>query len=252
MTTDTSARETQRARPVYVTYLNIDELLELQKPLEARLHPDELTFQVVHQTFELWWKATIDYLERAAKLLDADDPLEAARLLRRAVSAQAVVSQSLRQLEFVAPADFLTIRAGLGNGSGADSPGFRAILRTAPALWQSFASALDRAGVSLLDLYADPAAHPALYDCAEALTDFDEAFHLFRVQHLKLAQRHLGLHAIGTGGTPMELLERTLRDLLFPELWGARDQLLASRQAAGAATGYATGHGAGDSEPPRS
>jgi tryptophan 2,3-dioxygenase len=248
MATDTPARETQRTRPVYVTYLNIDELLELQKPPEERLHPDELTFQVVHQTFELWWKATIDYLDRAAKLFDGDSALEAARLLRRAVAAQAVVLQALRQLEFVAPADFLTLRAGLGNGSGADSPGFRAILRAAPALWKSFTGALERAHTTLLDLYADPAAHPALYDCAEALTDFDETFHLFRAQHLKLAQRHLGLHAIGTGGTPMELLERTLRDVLFPELWAARDQLLASRQAQGTSSGYATGHG---SEPPQ-
>jgi tryptophan 2,3-dioxygenase len=243
MTTDTPARGAQRTRPVYVTYLNVDELLGLQKPPEERLHPDELTFQVVHQTFELWWKATVDYLERAEKLFDADDTMGAARLLRRAVAAQGVVSLALRQLEFVAPADFLTIRVGLGDGSGADSPGFRAILRTAPGLWQAFTDAVERAHTMLLDLYADPAAHPALYDCAEALTDFDETFHLFRAQHLKLAQRHLGLRAVGTGGTPMELLERTLRDVLFPELWDARDQLLASRQAEGDASGYATGHG---------
>src|SRR5260370_33928215 len=69
-----------------------------------------------------------------------------------------------------------------------------------------------------------------LYDCAEALTDFDEQFHLFRAAHLKLAERNLGLRAIGTGGTPMPALEKTLRDLLFPELWEARDELLAQSQ----------------------
>ncbi|HEX6820168.1 MAG TPA: tryptophan 2,3-dioxygenase family protein [Ktedonobacterales bacterium] len=233
MTTETAAPTptTQPERPVYITYLNIDELLELQKPPEERLHPDELTFQVVHQTFELWWKATTDYLERAITLLDDDNPALAAGLLRRAVAAQAVVLGALRQLEFVAPTDFLTMRAGLGNGSGADSPGFRAILRIAPRLWTAFTTALDRAHVPLVQLYADPAAHPALYDCAEALTDFDEVFHIFRAQHLKLAQRHLGLSAIGTGGTPMNMLERTLRDLLFVDLWQARDELLALRQA---------------------
>jgi tryptophan 2,3-dioxygenase len=254
MATDTTdslapARETPQARPVYVTYLHIDELLELQKAPDERLHPDELTFQVVHQTFELWWKATIDYLERATKQLDADHPDAAARLLRRAVAAQAVVLQALRQLEFVAPVDFLTIRGGLGNGSGADSPGFRAILRTARTVWAAFTHACERAHASLLDLYTDPVAHAALYDCAEALTDFDEVFHLFRAQHLKLAQRQLGLRAVGTGGTPMELLERTLHDLLFPALWEVRDEMLASRQADGASTSHATGHG---SEPPQS
>jgi tryptophan 2,3-dioxygenase len=99
--------------------------------------------------------------------------------------------------------------------------------------------------VTLVDLYADPRGHPALYDCAEALTDFDEAFHVFRAAHLKLAQRNLGLKAIGTGGTPMPQLERTLRDLLFPELWEARDELLAREYHPGEAPkpGDVSGHG---------
>ena len=155
----------------------------------------------------------------------------------------------MRQLEFVAPADFLIIRTGLGDGSGGDSPGFRAILRTAPALWDAFAAAIERAGLTLPDLYAAPRAHAALYDCAEALTDFDEAFHLFRAAHLKLAQRNLGLRAIGTGGTPMPQLERTLHDLLFPPLWEARDALLerANQQSGHSdrpiAPGTVSGHG---------
>ena len=139
--------------------------------------------------------------------------------------------QAIRQLEFVAPADFLTIRAGLGNGSGADSPGFRAILRAAPDLWEAFTGALAREGLTLLQVYSAPKAHLMLYDCAEALTDFDEQFHLFRAAHLKLAERNLGLRAIGTGGTPMPALEKTLRDLLFPALWEVRDELLAQAQA---------------------
>ena len=222
----------------YERYLRTDDLLALQKPLEERLHPDELTFQVVHQTFELWWKITIEQFATASALLTGGQYAPAAWALRRAVTAQSVVLQALRQLECVAPADFLTIRAGLENGSGADSPGFRAILRTAPDLWDTFSAALDRAGVSLLALYTDPRAHPALYECAEALTDFDEQFHLFRAAHLKLAERNLGLRAIGTGGTPMPALEKTLRDLLFLPLWEVRDALLeqAHRQQEQSAT----------------
>jgi tryptophan 2,3-dioxygenase len=231
---------------VYETYLRTDELLALQKPDAERLHADELTFQVVHQTFELWWKVTTQQLTIAYERLSQRRPDEAAHALRRAVTAQGVVMQAMRQLEFVAPADFLTIRSGLGDGSGADSPGFRAILRVAPALWDAFMEALDREGVSLLDLYAEPHApgRAALYDCAEVLVDFDEAFHLFRAAHLKLAQRNLGLRAIGTGGTPMPALERTLHDLLFPPLWEVRDQLL-ERMHAGAQVqdGRASGHG---------
>jgi tryptophan 2,3-dioxygenase len=225
--------------------LRTEELLALQKPEAERLHADELTFQVVHQTFELWWKVTTQQLVAAADHLGNRRPDQAAHALRRAVSAQAVVMPAMRQLAFVAPADFLTIRGGLGDGSGADSPGFRAILHAAPALWDAFTSALDREGVALLDLYAEPHAsgRAALYDCAEALVDFDEAFHLFRAAHLKLAQRNLGLRAIGTGGTPMPALERTLRDLLFPALWEVRDQLLGRMHAdAQGQDGRAIGH----------
>ena len=236
----------KRSETVYETYLRTDELLSLQTPAEERLHPDQLTFQVVHQTFELWWKVTVEQLQTAAAHLRAEEALDAARCLRRAVSAQAAVLAALRQLELVAPADFLTIRRGLGDGSGADSPGFRAILREAPDLWDAFAAALAREHVALVDLYGQPREHGALYDCAEALTDFDEQFHLFRAMHLKLAQRNLGLRAVGTGGTPMPALERTLRDLLFPQLWEARDALLERAQREGGpygAAGRVSGHG---------
>ncbi len=244
MATETAeSRRGKTPTTVYETYLRTDELLALQKPRGARAHPDELTFQVVHQTFELWWTITVEQLEAAIADLGAQRLGEAARTLRRAVSAQSVVMAALRQLEFVSPADFLVMRTGLGNGSGGESPGFRAILRTAPELWDAFAAALEREGSALVEVYADPHAHGALYDVAEALTDFDEQFHLFRAAHLKLAQRNLGLKAIGTGGTPMPQLERTLRDLLFPPLWEARDELTARLYQPGEGQTPLSGHG---------
>ncbi len=247
-TTQTSNTPRQRKQTMYERYLRTDELLDLQKPDEERLHPDELTFQVVHQTFELWWKMTMQQMRRATEQLRNGGYGEAARALRRAVSAQGVIMQAMRQLEFVSPADFLVIRTGLGDGSGADSPGFRAILRAAPDLWEAFEAALANEHITLVDLYMTPLAHPTLYDCAEELTDFDETFHVFRAAHLKLAQRNLGLQATGTGGTPMELLARTLGDLLFPALWEARDALLAQVQQQQGTPGTsgasgATGHG---------
>jgi tryptophan 2,3-dioxygenase len=219
---------------VYERYLRTDELLRLQKTEEERLHPDELTFQVVHQTFELWWKVTAQQLAAASDWLNSGRADEAAAALRRAVTQQELLRQVIRQLEFVSPVDFLTIRAGLEDGSGMDSPGFRAILRTAPALWSTFTRALSRAGLPLEDAYLQRAHHLAWYECAEALLDFDEQFHLLRAVHLKLAERHLGLRAVGTGGTQMGALEQTLHDLLFPDLWAVRDVLLARAQERGA------------------
>jgi tryptophan 2,3-dioxygenase len=215
----------------YERYLRIDDLLALQKPPTERLHPDELVFQITHQTFELWWKLTLELFAAATDALRAGDFDGAANAVRRSVAAQEVVRAAMRQLELVPPADFLVLRAGLGDGNGGDSPGFRGILRATPDLWAAFAAALDREGVALVDLYASPRAWPAIYACAEALTDFDEQFHLFRAAHLKLAQRHLGLHSTGTGGMPVAAMERTLRHLLFPALWQARDDLVARATA---------------------
>lgn len=218
----------------YERYLRTDELLALQKAPGARLHPDELVFQITHQTFELWWKWTVELLATATDALRADDFTNATLALRRATAAQDVVCAAMRQLELVTPADFLIIRAGLGDGNGGDSPGWRAILRVTPHLWDAFTAALDRAHMTLVDLYAQPRAWPAPYACAEALTDFDEQFHLFRAAHLKLAQRHLGLQAIGTGGMPVSAMERSLHHLLFPALWHAREELVARAAEPGA------------------
>ncbi|TMC89519.1 MAG: tryptophan 2,3-dioxygenase, partial [Chloroflexi bacterium] len=79
--------------------------------------------------------------------------------------------------------------------------------------------------VSLAEIYIHADRYPLLMAFAEALTDYDEVFQIFRSQHFKLAQRMIGPGSIGTGGTPMDLLERTLKDVFYPELWEVRNQL---------------------------
>src|SRR5438105_13175988 len=68
----------------YERYLRTDELLALQKPAGEMSHPDELTFQVVHQSSELLLKAAAWEMARARDLIEAGDFDNAARLLRRA------------------------------------------------------------------------------------------------------------------------------------------------------------------------
>src|ERR1700752_3881986 len=69
----------------YERYLRTDELLSLQKPPEERVHRDELLFQTVHQSSELWLKLAVAEVEAATCRIDSDDLAEAARLLRRVV-----------------------------------------------------------------------------------------------------------------------------------------------------------------------
>ena len=115
-----------------------------KRRLLERLHPDELVFQITHQTFELWWKLTLELLAAATDALRAADFEGAAHAIRRAIAAQDIVCAAMRQLELVPPADFLVIRAGLGDGNGGDSPGFRGILRVTPGLWDAFSRRLDQ------------------------------------------------------------------------------------------------------------
>jgi len=49
----------------YERYLRTDELLALQKSPDERTHPDELLFQTVHKSSELWLKLGTSEVARA-------------------------------------------------------------------------------------------------------------------------------------------------------------------------------------------
>ena len=215
----------QPGETVYELYLRTNELLSLQKPEDELMHHDELQFQVVHQVFELWWKETAFELRSIRSLLQKHDLPAAHHLLQRVARIQHLMLENLRMLETMSPWDFHGFRNVLADGSGMDSPGFQTLMKLSPLLWDDFRAILDREYVSLVDVYTHPQQHPLLLACAEALTDYDEIFQLFRVQHFKLAQRMIGPGSIGTGGTPLQILERTLQDVFYPELWEVRNQL---------------------------
>ena len=108
----------------YERYLRTDELLALQKNADQLLHPDETTFQVVHQSSELLLKGACWELERARGHIAAAEYRDACRLLRRANQMLDYPVALLHVLETITPYDYHKIRAGLGHGSGLDSPGF--------------------------------------------------------------------------------------------------------------------------------
>src|SRR5947209_2503385 len=122
----------------YERYLRTDELLALQKTVAEMRHPDELTFQVVHQASELLMKGAVHEIDRARERLASGDFFDCTRLLRRALMMLEHPIQLLRVLETITPYDYQMIRAGLGHGSGLDSPGFSALLHIAPRLGSVF------------------------------------------------------------------------------------------------------------------
>src|SRR6185312_8104322 len=127
----------------YEKYIRTEELLRLQKDPEALTCHDEMQFQIVHQAHELYMKLIEHELRFVATLLSADETARAVTTLGRVSRIQRVLLQSIELLDTMAPTDYMTIRTGLGRGSGQESPGFRTMLKLPQeVVWPAFASFL--------------------------------------------------------------------------------------------------------------
>jgi tryptophan 2,3-dioxygenase len=211
----------------YERYLRTDELLALQKTPESMAHRDELLFQTVHQSSELWLKLACFEVETAIAAAGAGDAWGAVRLMRRATGALDLVHGNTRMLEHITPWDYHGVRTQLGHGSGFDSPGFRGTHDVSPRLAAAFDDLLSRRRIDLRTLYRDSRAHEDLFQLAERLVDWDEKLMLWRVIHLRVVERIIGGHVIGTQGTPVEVLGRRLDVRYFEALWDVRNALTA-------------------------
>ena len=209
----------------YEKYMRVPELLALQKPPRDMVHHDELMFQVVHQSFELWCKLILFELRSAGKLLAQDKVVEAYPLIERCSDAIRLQTESLHILERMHPWDFHVIRAALGQGSGAESPGFRDIQMHGPKLWPVVEDLLRRRKTDLLALYTNPAAHPDLLRLCEHLTDFDMFFHIWRLNHLAMVKRVIGRDVKSLKGYAVHQLEMDVQMVLWPALWKVRNQI---------------------------
>jgi tryptophan 2,3-dioxygenase len=211
----------------YERYLRTDDLLALQKTPEEMVHRDELLFQTVHQSSELWLKLACFEVESATALLRDHDSAAAVRLLRRANDCLKIATQLLDMLEHMSPWEYQTIRRVLGHGSGFDSPGFRNIRRVSPSLGEAFDALRNEQGLSLVDLYVRGRELEELYQVSEGLIEWDERVSVWRFRHYKVVARVIGDEVVGTQGTPVELLGGLIKNKLYPELWQVRNDLTA-------------------------
>jgi tryptophan 2,3-dioxygenase len=209
----------------YERYLRTDDLLALQKGSDEWVHRDELLFQTVHQSSELWLKLAWNEVEEAGNLVSAGDIPPANRLLRRAVACLKIVTEALEMLEHMSPWEYTEVRKVLGHGSGFDSPGFREMRRVAKPLGEAFHAARERAGLSLIEVYTRGREFEDLYNLAELLIELDERVTVWRVRHFKVVQRTIGADVIGTQGTPVEVMGRLIHHSFYPELWDVRNDL---------------------------
>jgi tryptophan 2,3-dioxygenase/ribonuclease HI len=226
------------------TYLLIDDLLRLQRPITPGAH-DELLFIIVHQAYELWFKLILHELTTARDELADGRPHAAAPRLRRVVAVWRLLLSQLEVLETMGPEGFLEFRDTLAPASGFQSRQFRAIEwlsgergtwpgggdpPAGPSLYEAFAAGLGlpeereaRLG-ALADLYRDHAdpLRAAWHDAAELLLDHDESVGRWRHHHALMAAREIGTRH-GTGGSPsVEYQRSTVDRRFFPDLWDVR------------------------------
>jgi tryptophan 2,3-dioxygenase len=209
----------------YERYLRVPELLELQKPPDKRTHPDELLFQTVHQVEELWMKVIVHDLGEAVVHLDAGAFALAQAAIERACRLEALAEHQLRLFETMLPSSYLVIRAGLGQGSGLDSPGFNRINEVAPRVYEAYARALERQGIELLTVYQEPTERAELLAVAEAMVSFDAQMQRFKREHITVVCRIIGIGTASLRGNPIEMLERSAKLTYFPMLWAVRDRM---------------------------
>ncbi len=210
----------------YERYLRTDELLALQKTEDERVHHDELLFQTVHQSSELWLKLAWTEMETAAERLGHDDTAGAIRLLRRAVLCIQYVTTNLDMLNQMDPWEYQEIRVVLGHGSGFDSPGFRRVPHVTQQVWKAFDALLAKAGLDLVALYQHGREHEDLYQLAELLTEWDERIWVWRFRHYTIVARALGEQTVGTQGTPVQVLGKLVAQRQLPRLWETRSRLV--------------------------
>src|SRR5436309_319756 len=114
------------AMPItYTSYLKLDELLSLQRPLSEGPEHDEVLFIVIHQVYELWFKEMLHELDHLQTLLRAGETSRAQHTLKRVLTVLKVAVHQIDILETMTPLEFLSFRERLESGSGFESRQFR-------------------------------------------------------------------------------------------------------------------------------
>ena len=227
----------------YEKYIRTEELLGLQKAADELSCHDELQFQVVHQAHELYMKLIEHELRFACKLLENRDVARAVTTLARVAKVQRVLLSSVDLLDTMAPTDYMTIRAGLGRGSGQESPGFRMMLRLpGEVVWPAMARFLEAEGVTLRQIYEAPHDRHLLFQLCEGLLDYDQLLQAWRYRHLMLVYRIIGTGTPSLKGKHSDLLLHGMKQRFFPKIWDVRDEVFGEWTAAQEARGRDPGY----------
>ena len=216
----------------YEKYIRTEELLALQKTADTLSCHDEMQFQIIHQASELWMKLVEHELRYFCQLLVDKQVARAIHTLGRVSMIQKILHEQIDLLDTMSPIDYMTIRTGLGRGSGQESPGFRTMLKLpGEIVWPAFETFLASTGVPLRRIYEEPHTHEELHLLCEGMIDYDQQLQMWRYRHLMLVYRIIGTGTPSLKGKPSDLLAHGMKQRFFPELWDVRDEVFAEWSA---------------------
>ena len=219
----------------YERYLRTDALLALQKGPDEWAHRDELLFQTVHQSSELWLKLAGAEVKEATALVAGADLPAAVRLLRRANHCLRIVTGALEMLEHLSPWEYQEVpQACSGTAAASTRPEVPGPIAADPrARGGPTRRPWSRRGCRCGPSTRDGREHEDHYQLAELLIELDERVVVWRVRHFVVVERIIGGSVVGTQGTPVEVLGRLIHKRYFPELWELRNDLTALSKSTG-------------------
>lgn len=210
----------------YEKYLRTMELLSLQKPTDLQASPEELLFQVTHQTSELWMKQMMFELDKILLFMEKEQFWLAHRAFRLVTGIQKILIQQVDLLaQNLSIVEYGHIRTALGQGSGMESPGFNFLLGYPPRLWESYTRILKDRGIGLREIYQNYKEEIELHTLTEDLMDFDDLFHKWRTHHFDMVSRTIGVESNSLKGIPTQVLQRGVLERFFPDLLAFRSEL---------------------------
>ena len=231
-------RDVGRGDLDYERYLRTPELLSLQTGRDELVASEELMFQVVHQTQELWLKLLGHEGAVVVEALDADELWRASEALARCGRIFTSLHASMQVLETLTPDAYQIIRSHLGNGSGQESPGFNVVRLLGEALAACLDRLLERRRTPIAEAYAP--GNEDLKRICEQLVDFDEGYQNWLVLHYQLVRRTIGVakEIRALDGVSTRVLVGRMTQPLIPKLWDLREEMTANWKRGG---GYVPG-----------
>jgi tryptophan 2,3-dioxygenase len=109
----------------YASYLNLEQLLELQRPRSTPPEHDEMLFIISHQAYELWFKLQLHELEKVCQDFRTNHLYGAIATFKRLRTIMKVMVEQIDILETLTPMSFNSFRDRLETASGFQSSQFR-------------------------------------------------------------------------------------------------------------------------------